>query len=71
MIETQGPAQLRAAQRERVIELRRTRGAGRRAAAARARALIDAALAAQTLDDIGLMIYTSGSTGKPKGAMIS
>ncbi|MDP1656264.1 MAG: AMP-binding protein [Hylemonella sp.] len=34
-------------------------------------ALIDEALAQQTLDDIGLMIYTSGSTGKPKGAMIS
>ncbi len=34
-------------------------------------ALIDEALARQTLDDIGLMIYTSGSTGKPKGAMIS
>jgi len=34
-------------------------------------ALIDQALAAQALDDIGLMIYTSGSTGKPKGAMIS
>jgi len=33
--------------------------------------LIDATLARQTLDDIGLMIYTSGSTGKPKGAMIS
>ena len=30
-------------------------------------ALIDEALAHQTLDDIGLMIYTSGSTGKPKG----
>jgi len=35
------------------------------------RALVDEALAQQTLDDIGLMIYTSGSTGKPKGAMIS
>ena len=34
-------------------------------------AAVDAALASQTLDDIGLMIYTSGSTGKPKGAMIS
>ena len=34
-------------------------------------ALIDEALARQTLDDVGLMIYTSGSTGKPKGAMIS
>jgi long-chain acyl-CoA synthetase len=32
---------------------------------------IDTALAAQTLDDIGLIIYTSGSTGKPKGAMLS
>ncbi|WP_348688867.1 AMP-binding protein, partial [Acidovorax soli] len=32
---------------------------------------IEAALARQQLDDIGLMIYTSGSTGKPKGAMIS
>ncbi|KAB2906742.1 MAG: long-chain fatty acid--CoA ligase [Burkholderiaceae bacterium] len=35
------------------------------------RALIDAALERQGLDDTGLMIYTSGSTGKPKGAMIS
>jgi long-chain acyl-CoA synthetase len=34
-------------------------------------ALMDEALAHQTLDDVGLMIYTSGSTGKPKGAMIS
>lgn len=34
-------------------------------------ARIDACLARQRLDDIGLMIYTSGSTGKPKGAMIS
>lgn len=42
-------------------ELMRTEGAGR----------IDAVLAEQRLDDIGLMIYTSGSTGAPKGAMIS
>lgn len=34
-------------------------------------ALIDEAMARQTLNDVGLMIYTSGSTGKPKGAMIS
>ncbi len=40
-------------------------------AASGAQATIDAALAAQTLDDIGLMIYTSGSTGKPKGAMLT
>lgn len=33
--------------------------------------LIDAMLARQSLDDVGLMIYTSGSTGKPKGAMIT
>ncbi|MCX7141792.1 MAG: AMP-binding protein [Proteobacteria bacterium] len=35
------------------------------------RGLVDETLAAQRLEDIGLMIYTSGSTGKPKGAMIS
>ncbi len=35
------------------------------------RHLIDETLAAQTLEQVGLMIYTSGSTGKPKGAMIS
>jgi long-chain acyl-CoA synthetase len=40
-------------------------------AASTQQALIDDALARQTLDDVGLMIYTSGSTGKPKGAMIS
>lgn len=40
-------------------------------AASSQQALIDDALARQTLDDVGLMIYTSGSTGKPKGAMIS
>ena len=40
-------------------------------AANRQQQIIEQALAAQTLDDIGLMIYTSGSTGKPKGAMIS
>src|SRR5690554_6910296 len=33
--------------------------------------VIEAVLARQTLDDVGLMIYTSGSTGKPKGAMIT
>ena len=40
-------------------------------AANRQQQIIEQALAAQMLDDIGLMIYTSGSTGKPKGAMIS
>ncbi len=40
-------------------------------AASSQQALIDSALARQTLDDVGLMIYTSGSTGKPKGAMIT
>ena len=43
----------------------------KRGAASGQHALIDQALAQQTLDDIGLMIYTSGSTGKPKGAMVS
>lgn len=32
---------------------------------------LEAGLAKQTLDDIGLMVYTSGSTGRPKGAMLS
>ena len=40
-------------------------------ASVHSQARIDATLARQQLDDIGLMIYTSGSTGKPKGAMIS
>lgn len=40
------------------------------AAAASDRHEVEARLAAQSLDDVGLMIYTSGSTGKPKGAMI-
>lgn len=40
------------------------------AAAASARHEVEARLAAQSLDDVGLMIYTSGSTGKPKGALI-
>ncbi|WP_298209520.1 AMP-dependent synthetase/ligase [Acidovorax sp.] len=40
-------------------------------AASGQQAIIDDALARQTLDDVGLMIYTSGSTGAPKGAMIS
>ena len=35
------------------------------------RTLVDDTLAAQRLEQTGLMIYTSGSTGKPKGAMIS
>ena len=34
-------------------------------------ARIEHALAAQSMDDVGLMIYTSGSTGAPKGAMIA
>lgn len=40
-------------------------------AASGQQAVIDDALARQTLHDVGLMIYTSGSTGAPKGAMIS
>lgn len=31
---------------------------------------LEANLAKQTLNDIGLMVYTSGSTGRPKGAML-
>ena len=56
--------------RDRVVLFSEVEALGARHEATNA-GLIDEALAAQRLDDIGLMIYTSGSTGKPKGAMIS
>ena len=64
----QGPAQLCAEVRDLITTFDALE---KRGAASGQQALIDQALAQQTLDDIGLMIYTSGSTGKPKGAMVS
>ncbi len=71
VVETKGLRNLAAGHRALVTSFAELEAAGRAAEAANGLAAVDAALAAQTLDDIGLMIYTSGSTGKPKGAMLS
>ncbi|NMM76994.1 long-chain fatty acid--CoA ligase [Acidovorax sp. SRB_24] len=68
VIEPKGLRSFAPAQRGLIVTFAEVEQAG---AAVGSSAAIDAALARQTLDDIGLMIYTSGSTGKPKGAMIS
>ena len=70
VVEKKGLRSTPPAFRDRVMLFSDVEAFGEQAAAAGSR-LIDEALAAQRLDDIGLMIYTSGSTGKPKGAMIS
>ncbi len=71
VIETKGLASYTPAERERIVTFAEVEEAGRALHAREGDARIDAALSAQTLDDIGLMIYTSGSTGAPKGAMTS
>jgi long-chain acyl-CoA synthetase len=71
VIETKGLASYPPAQRERIVTFAEVEAAGRALQAQEGDGRIAAALAAQTLDDIGLMIYTSGSTGAPKGAMTS
>ncbi|WP_332813869.1 AMP-dependent synthetase/ligase [Ramlibacter sp.] len=71
VIETKGLASFTPAERERIVTFAEVEAAGRALQQQEGDARIDAALAAQTLDDIGLMIYTSGSTGAPKGAMTS
>jgi long-chain acyl-CoA synthetase len=71
VMETKGLASYAPAERERIVTFAEVEAAGRALHAREGSARIDAALAAQTLDDIGLMIYTSGSTGAPKGAMTS
>ncbi|WP_305806629.1 AMP-binding protein [Stenotrophomonas sp. YIM B06876] len=68
VMETKGLRSFAPGLRELIVTFAEVEQAG---AAVGSSALIDAALARQKLDDIGLMIYTSGSTGKPKGAMIS
>ncbi len=69
VVETKGLASYAPAQRERMLPFAELEAAGRALRAAEGLGRIDAALAAQSLDDVGLMIYTSGSTGAPKGAM--
>ena len=71
VIETKGLASYGAEARERILSFAELEAAGAALQAQEGDARIDAALAAQALDDIALMIYTSGSTGAPKGAMIS
>ena len=71
MIDTKGLASYGPEARERILSFAELEAAGAALRAREGDARIDAALAAQALDDIGLMIYTSGSTGAPKGAMIS
>ncbi|MDM0120135.1 AMP-dependent synthetase/ligase [Variovorax arabinosiphilus] len=71
VIETKGLRNLAPEHRDKVTTFAEVERLGAASAVQGGGALIDAALAAQTLDDIGLMIYTSGSTGKPKGAMLS
>ncbi|QEA12879.1 AMP-dependent synthetase/ligase [Comamonas flocculans] len=68
VVETKGLRSFTPEQRALIATFDEVEQLGRESANA---ALIDEALARQTMDDIGLMIYTSGSTGKPKGAMIS
>ena len=71
MIDTKGLASYGPEARERILGFAELEAAGAALRAREGDARIDAALAAQALDDVGLMIYTSGSTGAPKGAMIS
>ena len=71
IVETKGLASYPPEARERIVTFDEVEAAGAALRAREGDKRIDAALAAQKLDDIGLMIYTSGSTGAPKGAMIS
>lgn len=71
VIETKGLRNLAPEHRDKVTTFAEIERLGAASASEGGGAMVDAALAAQTLDDIGLMIYTSGSTGKPKGAMLS
>ena len=71
IVETKGLSSYEAEDRARILTFAEVEAAGAELARREGTGRIDAVLAAQRLDDIGLMIYTSGSTGAPKGAMIS
>ncbi|NYT57568.1 long-chain fatty acid--CoA ligase [Alcaligenaceae bacterium] len=70
LIETKGLGSYSGDERQLISTFAELEAVGAKAYA-QAMAIIDDALARQTLNDVGLMIYTSGSTGKPKGAMIT
>lgn len=70
VMETKGLRSYPPQQRALLVTFAELEAEGARREAAQLAAL-DAALDAQSLDEVGLMIYTSGSTGKPKGAMIT
>ncbi|MBV1917732.1 MAG: long-chain fatty acid--CoA ligase [Sphingomonadaceae bacterium] len=59
-----------AAGRDGIITLAELEQRGRNALQ-QAPTLLDASLAALSLDDTGLIVYTSGSTGAPKAAMLT
>jgi len=71
VVETKGLASYAPEARRLIRTFAEVEQAGAELHAREGDARIDAALAAQAMDDVGLMIYTSGSTGAPKGAMIS
>src|SRR5690606_17571637 len=61
IVETKGLASYAPDARDRILSFAELEAAGAALQAAEGDARVDAALAAQSLDDIGLMIYTSGS----------
>ena len=71
IVETKGLSSYDAEDRARIVSFAEVEAAGAELMRREGAGRIDSVLAAQRLDDIGLMIYTSGSTGAPKGAMIS
>ncbi len=71
IVETKGLSSYSPEERARIVSFAEVEAAGAELWRTGGAERIDAVLAAQRLDDIGLMIYTSGSTGAPKGAMIS
>ena len=71
IVETKGLSSYGPEDRARIVTFAEVEATGAELWQREGSGRIDAVLAAQRLDDIGLMIYTSGSTGAPKGAMIS
>lgn len=64
------PRGLRHYDRRGIVEFAQVCAQGRERAR-RDPAEVDAHLAAQQLDDVGLVVFTSGSTGRPKAAMLT